>query len=118
MDKNLLVGGLLIVLIIFAIFIMARHDKKKYEIKVQTRPNLEKEVDKRKIEHSSGLATFLQVVGVLTFIGGLLLLAILMFDAGVTAIISSLLLFAIAEIVYHVQLQSKILLKILNKDVD
>lgn len=118
MDKNLLVGGLLIVLIFFAIFIMARHDKKKYEVKEQTRLRLEKEVDKREIKHSSGLATFLQVVGVLIFIGGLLLFALLMFDAGVTAIISSLLLFAVAEIVYHVQLQSKILLKILNKDVE
>lgn len=118
MDNNLIVGGLVVILIVFAVFIMSKHDKKKYEIKEQKRPELEKDVNKREIEHSSGLATFLQVVGILTFLGGLLLFGLLMFDAGVTAIISSLLLFAVAEIVYHVQLQSKILLKILNKDVE
>lgn len=118
MDNNLIVGGLVVILIVFAIFIMSKHDKKKYEIKEQTRPKPVKEANTGEIEHSSGLATFLQVVGVLTFLGGLLLFALLMFDAGVTAIISSLLLFAVAEIVYHVQLQSKILLKILNKNIE
>lgn len=114
MNTNIIVPGLVIVLIAFAIFIIAKHDKKKYEIKEQPEPKVKTRINNTKVEHYSGLATFLQVFGILNILVGVGLIAVTKIDAGVLSIISSLLLFAVAEIVYHIQWQSKILNKILE----
>jgi hypothetical protein len=70
---------------------------------------------KKELKHTSIIASIMYFLGVVSCLGGISLIFILQFELGLGLFISSFLLFALAELVYNIQFQTKLLLKIIEQ---
>ncbi|MBI1939142.1 MAG: hypothetical protein HYS25_13615 [Ignavibacteriales bacterium] len=107
MSKDIIMLVLVAIIMIAAIAIMKRRDKKNLDT--------DEHADaKSKRENKSILAAIIKSIGVISIIAGIIVF-VYSIDIALVSVISGIIFFALAELVRNSQLQTQLLKKILNE---